>query len=1237
MGLLGKDYYNNLLQEGATTPSIPVSTTPVVEQPIIQQPESQPFVAPKLTPQEQIKKFGGEIGSPEYLKTKANKSMLSRLPGEMASAVGIELPEDQVWDTMKTPEKIATTAGASIQALMKAIFGLPKTIVNIPIGIGNTIYQGWGKVTKGTPLVEQAPITNFLTGDVPSYFKTFDEAKAKGMGNLASSVMVFGRASGDFLIGKDLGIALKNSFAPRSIPLKPGEVVADTKPVQQILAKEQEKLSIKRGAGDTSEYHPLTNTDASKLAGVGANSGNTFFKFTPAVADGSKVELSVVRVNSGVSNFMNKIFNKQNPSGKFGPEKKVYSQIIDVGKKVAQKEGSLYRGTTMSEWENIKNGGFSGKPVSKTQNRSWLAEDIETAQGALSMRGGAGEVVIEFKPSSRGKGFKDNNSGYYRADNLGINDVAKVTDKAGNIIYEAPSSSLASTGIKPTIPSAPLKGFETKLVDDAQLKNLDAIGKVNNIDSGITEAVTKALTGKDIIGDLTQAEYVNVAKTISNLTKASQYAPEAIGFGNWLKNYLSPTRYWTRDVEQATGLPIHQAHMQMETGVRLAKVSEKTQLTELYSNPIIEKYASSKFTGERALVKEYMEGNTKAITDNPSLTPEVKAELIQSAGIFDIYLKKVAEDIGMEPKAFLDNYAPHVQERGGVYQLYKEKGNLPSGSEAFFREKRNGGLYTQIGDMWALADIYTRSAYKAKYMAPVLDSINEFKASLPGPIAERFASYIQEKLGYGDTLSKVMDSTAAVLNKKLGLNLPPDTARIFTNQALNTMYSSAMSQPATWLRNAFQFPTMGYAYWGSKFMGEAMRKSFTKEGMAEFTKSGFGTDLGVPFGEDLIKGATPMGKINSAYRDVTQSVLKPNQWVENKNRAPMYFQTKLIFEDTISKVNSGKLTWVQAEKELGLNTMNKIDANLIRQDLVQGNTDAAFQKLAQNAIDDTQFPYRKGESARFQYGMTGKLMTPFMQWPVEYIHTLGKWAGTGQWDKLGRWYASTTLITRTFSQQYNTDFSKSLGVNPMLNINLTPPPLAVMQNGLGLIYNALGDNEQAYEKNGEELFKTLKLAIPGGVEGGNILKAYKSFKQGPIGPDGTYNSPDSSGRPNYYNFRDLFWNALGMPTIQKTENQNLQKEMAADKFNYTQNKKEVLNLYQDGMSSINAGHPDVGQRSLDKANKLIEEGANNGLDLSPTDDDFNKFYIPATEQTYNYLPASLKAKFAPRVFSSPNK
>lgn len=1151
MGLLDKNYYDDLLNEGSAQ-NTPTSA-PVQPQPMAQStPEPTPAPTPtptqkfpRLTPEAQVERNGGVVGSPEYYKKQSERGVISRLPGEVFGAFGAELPPQEVWDTMSRNEQAMTITGESLKIPVKIVFGLPKAIGSVGVGLWKTAGETWGKITGKEPAPKPVadpdkPVSFYQS--VPSYYGTYEEARAKGMGPLSSSVMVFGRAGGDATILYSVAGALKNSFAPRAQTLKPGAVLDDTKAVEQELFRRKADEAVKVKSGDVtnpSEYHPLTSTDAKQFGGPLASSSNTFFKFTPAALDGSKVELSIVKLDSGIKNLFNKAKEKlggesNSNTGKYGPETKLYSQVIDV---------------------------------KKEPNMSLVPEEGMT--------------------------------------------------------------------VKPTVPTAPLKGFEKKPVTTENIANLDAIGKFNQLDPELQSGVIKALTGKDVVGNLTQAEYVNVAKTMANLSKASVYAPESIGFGNWMKNYFSPTRYWTRDVQTRTGIPVHDAHMQMETGYRVAKVSEQAKLGELYANPVIEKYAGGKFSGERALVKEYLEGNTAAITDNPALSTATKNELMEAAGIFDKYMKNVADDIGMDPKVFIENYAPHVQERGGVFQLYKEPGNLPKGSEPFFQEKRSGGLYTQINDMWALADIYTRSAYKSKYLGPALDKANEVGALLPSGVKERFASYVQEKLGYGGKLEKVMDSTAQSLNQKLGWNLPPDTARVMTQEALSTMYSSAMSQPATWVRNSFQYPTMGFAQWGSKFMGDAMRKAYSKEGMAEFQKSGFSVDLGVPFGEEVIQ-ATTGSKIRAGYNQVTQGILKPNGWIENRNRAPMYFQTKMIFDDTISKVNQGKLTWTQAEKELGLNTMHQADANLIRQDLVKGDLKGAFEKLAQNAIDDTQFPYRRGESWRLGYGMAGKIGTPFMQWPVEYIHTLSKWASTGQWDKLARWYGSTTLLARTFEQSFNTDFGPSLGLGPLGNLNFTPPPVSVIQNGMGLIYNQISDNEQAYEKNAEELFKSLRLAIPGGVEGANIIKAYKAYQNGPVGPGGTYALPDASGRPNYYSFKDLFWGALGMPTLQKTENQNLQKEMASDKFDYSRAKKEVLHLYQDGMSSISAGEAS-GQKYIDQANKLIEEYAQKGFDLSPSDDDFNKFYIPATEQSWQSLPEALKAKYAPRVFKDPGR
>lgn len=1145
MGLLDNSQWGSLLEEETAKKAAALTTPP-----------------PELTPEQQTAKFGGPVGSEAYYRNKAgflpsdsaainsqqtpiSQSTPATTPGipngflrEVGSSFGIHLPPPEEFDKMSRVQQIGVVGGASASALTQFVLGAPKEIVKAPFRIGYSIYRGWQSPFTGQSAAEDKSPELPLIGAVPSYFKSYEDAKASGMGPLAAALQTGATAIGDVTIAASVAEAATAAFRPRSA-LKPGEVVAGVEPIRSVIDKTEGTLRTNRGADSPAEYYSIPKTQAAKFGG---NSGDTFVKLTPVSPDGSIVELSIVKTKTGpVEAFKNTFgINKNITQGKYGAEQKIYTKTF-----------------------NMENPPF--------------------ASGVLPEGGTLPEAGTQIAP----------------------------------------------------IPPAPLKGRANKVISSEEISNLATIGKVNGLEPDLQVGVINALTGKKAVTELTHAEYVNVAQTMAKLNSASKYAPEAIGFGTNLKSYVSPTRYWTRDVQEATGIPVHDAHTRIETAARLSKVSEQAQLGELFNNPIIKKYADPKFAEERRLVRAFREGDEAAITENATLSPEAKSELVQAAKIFDDYYAKVGPDVGVPADIFLDQYSPHISDIGGKFQLYKEEGALPGQSTFFAKEKRAGSLSTLIDDEWALAEIYTRGGYKAKYYDPVLKDINQWSGNLPPEVKNRFSSYVQEKLGYGGNFERVLDSVAGTLNKKLGLNLPPDTARVITNQAMNTMYSSAMSQPATWVRNAFQYPTMGYAYWGPKFMGDAMKSANSQAGMAEFLKSGFSVDLGIPFGEELAQTSLP-GKLNNAYREGTQSLLKPNSVIENRNRASMYFQTKMIFEDTVSRYNGGKITWQQAEKELGLSSMNKIDANQIRQDLVQGDMKGAFEKLAQNAIDDTQFPYRRGESMKLSYGMAGHIGTAFMQWPVEYTHTLAKWVATGQVDKVVRLMGSTSLILRTFKDQYGIDFSNSFGLSAIKSLSSPfieggSPVVKALNEGSQALYAWVDNNEEELQKHQDELMRQARLAIPGGLEGQNMLNFYNAWKEGPD-ENGEYAVKNSNGTLNYRApFKDIFWGAMGFPATEKVANQNLQKDMAAEKFDYTRAKRKVIELYQDGLSSINAGDSS-GQKSIDEANALIEEYGQKGLNLSPSEGDFDKYYIPATERTYQALPAGLKAKFAPRVY-----
>lgn len=1090
---------------------------------------------PPITPEVQTERYGGPVGSQEYYKGK--ESTISQLPRALGESFGIHLPPPEEFDKMSRVEQIGKVGGASVAALTNFVLALPKEAAKAPFRVAYSTYRGWQSPFTGKPAAETESPEVPLLGSIPSYYRNYEDAKASGMGPLAAGLQTGSMALGDVTIAASVAETFTSAFKPRNA-LKPGEIVQNTTPIQSVIQDTEGILKTKRGENSSSEYYSIPKTQAAKYNG---NSGNTFVKLTPASPDGSLVEMSIIQTKKGPVDRINTFFgiNKNVTEGKFGPEQKIYSQ------------------------------------------------------------------VVEAKP--------------------GVN--------APPDLVVAPE---AGAQIAP-IPPAPLKGQANKPILPEQITNLSTIGKVNGLERDLQMGMIDALTGKKSVSELTQEEYVNVAQTMARLNGATQFAPEATGFGTALQSYVSPTRYWTRSVEEKTGLPVHQAHNRIETAARLSKVSEQAQLGELMSDPIIKKYANSKFAEERRLVRAYREGNTSAITDNSTLTPEVKSELIQAAGIFDKYYAKVGPDVGVPVDVFIENYSPHVADIGGKFQLYKEEGLIPGQSTFFAKEKRAGSLSTLIDDEWALAEIYTRGGYKAKYYDPIFKDINSWSDKMPPEIKNRFSSYVQEKLGYAGDFEKVLDSVATTFNKKYGWNLPPDTARVMTNQAMNTMYSSAMSQPVTWVRNAFQYPTMGYAYWGPKFMGDAMKIANSKAGMEEFLKSGFSVDLGVPFGEELAKDLSGTGRLSNAYREGTQAVLKPNSVVENRNRASMYFQTKYIFEDAVSRYNSGKITWPQVESELGLPKMNKIDANEIRQALVSGDMKTAFESLARTSIDDTQFPYRRGESMRVSYGMAGHIGTAFMQWPVEYTHTLGKWLATGQTDKMIRLMGSTSVILRTFKDQYGIDFSKSFGINAIKSLTSPlleggSPAVKFVNESSQALYSWVDQNDEELQKHQDELMRQARLAIPAGLEGVNALNAYKAWKEGPDS-EGLYAIRNSNGTLNYMApFKDVFWQSMGFPPVQKVENLDLQKSMSGDKFDYTRAKRKVIELYQDGLNLEEAQGPGAGKKYLDEATQLIEEYANKGLDLSPNQRDFDKYYIPATQRTYQALPEGLKAKFSPQVF-----
>jgi hypothetical protein len=105
-----------------------------------------------------------------------------------------------------------------------------------------------------------------------------------------------------------------------------------------------------------------------------------------------------------------------------------------------------YRGTTVEEWENIKSGGRTGTELS---GETWVIPRREYAEN-WTKRAGEKGVLIEYKSEAREKlkRLTDDPGDDRLMGKLGLEDVARVFDANGNVIYDA----RRQTPGKPTVP-----------------------------------------------------------------------------------------------------------------------------------------------------------------------------------------------------------------------------------------------------------------------------------------------------------------------------------------------------------------------------------------------------------------------------------------------------------------------------------------------------------------------------------------------------------------------------------------------------------------------------------------------------------------------------------------------------------------------------------------------------------------------------------------------------------------
>lgn len=1183
MGLLSADYYQQLRDKKQNTsalpPAIPTATQPAgpgFVQPQVETPakplgekvedaligtdaefrQSAMDEVPKtglLSEADQIKKFGGVIGSQEYYKTKSNP--LTQAVPSLASAVGLPMPDQETWDKLTFSQKAGYLAKVSVSSLPRMAFKLPRQLIKAPIRLGYSVAKPWidlasGRGTSFEQELADKPLNVPYIGEVPTYWKSYGEARSSGMSPLAATLMTGTEALGDVTMTADLASTIKTTFEPKfkgAVPTNPdGSIKIDTKPIEQAVIKADDGSTqlMKKPAGSTNEYYPASPAIAKKYGGTPEN---VWVKLSKA--GDNEVGVSVVKSRPGIVNKVKDFVTGKGGEvyqGDFGPEIKLDSQTVKFpGGAVAPEAGV-------------------GSKVSA------LADGVKAADGSP---------------------------------------IAKPMEQPFDTT--TPSTPKAEFNQIDAIPPKALKGFENAPITSTQIENLTKIAKANGIEPEVQSAVMRLLHNKEMVGELTQSQYADLAQTLGSFSKASQVT-KGEPFVNMASQYLSPQRYFMRQVEGRTGLKMYSdGYVPIEDAFRLRNTFRegyRTQAREIFGD-----YAGPKFGEERRLIKAYMEGDTGAVLNNPSLKPQVKTDLVAIADKMKPLYDKLGQIFDVPADRFLKNYQPHIQNIGGVYQLYKEGSVLPKKMQFMGDFERTGAMKAQVDDALSLFDIYTDAGSNKKFLNPALERVNAVSDTLPETLKNSLKSYVGEKLGYAGRLEKMINEITPEISKKIGVNLPPDLARQMTQVMMDTTYAASLGlRPDAVVRNSLQYFLMTYPRLGSKFMGEAMAKALSAEGIAEMKSIGFLVDQTHPHGISLARDIDTVGQAANVYKKATSAILKPYSSADVLTRGATYFQSKFIWEDALKQYAAGKLDWSGFEKAVDLDALHKVDQNIIRQRLVSGDQKGAFEHFARDIMDETQFPYRKGASARATYGLGGKLTTQFGQWNLEATHTLGRWAATKQFDKLIRWYATATALKRTAQDAFGVDITSWVGsktINPTL-----APLLQFGQTIGGVIQAQRSGNLEEYEKNKDSIVRSLKsLAIPGGAQMDRVQQFITSMNKG-ADQQGNYPVLSRNGKLLYRApFSDLWWKLWGFNTNNVSEQNQLPKDINNAVFERDQAKQAAMQALQNGNTK--------------EFNDLV---SSHGLKITPND--FDAYYIPLNQRLYNGLSPALKGQFAPRIF-----
>ena len=311
-------------------PRSPITPTPPPAEPGSFRTEEAPVRQyGDISEEEQIQKFGGVVGSPEYYERQAGSSpaaqLLKRTIGPIgAGAVGgfvvggpfgavigagfgggvaaNLMPPQEVWDKMSTTDKVSHIGYRTVEFPVKLATGIPeffiKSVPNIVSQVSRPFREKVSPLSlKGVEKLAASEVEKPDTlpgiGELDPLYGTmlneYNVARGNGWSDNVATVYAYmqgGRQILDYTIATAmLAKGIQGMVRPPK-KLAPGEKVMDVGPIEEQLRLAEEKLAAEAGIttkdGPASIYISTEKSYSNEVAARTGRSGQAGIKNTPA-------------------------------------------------------------------------------------------------------------------------------------------------------------------------------------------------------------------------------------------------------------------------------------------------------------------------------------------------------------------------------------------------------------------------------------------------------------------------------------------------------------------------------------------------------------------------------------------------------------------------------------------------------------------------------------------------------------------------------------------------------------------------------------------------------------------------------------------------------------------------------------------------------------------------------------------------------------------------------------------